>query len=95
MSARGMVRRLVEFRAGRFKDPSRRLKYLQHAMAADARPATSRPSGWLVQVPLAAATLGIAIASVGLTSAGRRAKSVARMSAAAQIPLLMPAVTGE
>jgi hypothetical protein len=82
MSARGMVRRLVEFRAGRFKDPSRRLRYLQRAMSAEARPRTSRRSGWLLQLPLAAATLGIAIASVGLSPAARRALGLATASIA-------------
>ncbi len=72
MRIRGMVVRLVEWRARSFSDPAERLQFLQRKLTEDPAAGGGRRRTFM-RISLLASTLSLAVASVGMMPVSRRA----------------------
>lgn len=83
MTIRGMVVRLVEWRARSFTDPAERLQFLQRRLGHS--PASSSAWRSLTRMPILT-TLGLALAGIGLVPVCRRALGLALPFVLASVP---------
>ena len=93
MRIRGMLVRLVEWRARSFSDPAERLQFLQQKVGA--RNGRRRP---FTRLPVITTTLGLTLAGVGLMLDGRRSLGLAipfvlaSAPATPRVPVSPPAI---